>query len=374
MPPPLLRSSERFAFLSPAAISSSVPDRIQTTVVGSYPPIDWLIAQPSQQALRDATAVVLNTQTQAGLDLVADGELYRFDPDHPETNGMIDYFVRPLSGVRHATTRADARAFREKEEMAFREKPAAVVEGPIGPGTLDLVADYERVRTLTGAPLKFTITGPHMLSKTLLDEHYGGDRPALAHALAEAMTDQVAEIDADVVQLDEANLPGAPEDADWAADALNVLLDAAGGTPAVHLCFGNYGGQSIQQGTWEALFGYMNALHADHLVLEFAFRGYDELERFGELRDEIGLGVGVIDIKTTVVEDPDLVAERIETAASMVGPERIAYVHPDCGFWMLPRSVADAKMRALVKGRDLFEGRSSNGASRGAQPSEAAAS
>ena len=29
---------------------------------------------------------------------------------------------------------------------------------------------------------------------------------------------------------------------------------------------------------------------------------------------------------------------------------------PDCGFWMQKRSVADAKMEALVKGRNLFEG------------------
>jgi len=65
----------------------------------------------------------------------------------------------------------------------------------------------------------------------------------------------------------------------------------------------------------------------------------------------------VIDIKTTVVETPELVARRIEAAAKAAGVERIRYVHPDCGFWMLKRSIADAKMRALVKGRDLFEGK-----------------
>jgi 5-methyltetrahydropteroyltriglutamate--homocysteine methyltransferase len=35
----------------------------------------------------------------------------------------------------------------------------------------------------------------------------------------------------------------------------------------------------------------------------------------------------------------------------------LRYVHPDCGFWMLQRSVVDRKIRALVQGRDLFEGR-----------------
>lgn len=318
--------------------------------------MDWFLGSPTQQALRDATAAVLKTQELAGMDLVADGELYRFDVNHPQTNGMIDYFVRPLANVRSAVTRTEEQAFREREEMVFREKPAAVVEGPVGPGTLNLVTDYELVRSLTDHPVKFTITGPHMLSKTLLDEHYD-DRPALAHALAKAMVDQVREIDADVVQFDEANLTGSPEEADWAARALNLLLDAVPKTPAVHLCFGNYGGQSIQEGTWDALLGYMNDLHVDHVILEFARRGYDELHRFGALRSDIGIGLGVIDVKTTVVESPDEVARRIETAAEIVGVDRIEYVHPDCGFWMLKRSIADAKMRALVKGRDLFEGR-----------------
>jgi 5-methyltetrahydropteroyltriglutamate--homocysteine methyltransferase len=343
-----------------------MPDSsIPTTVVGSYPVPSWLVQAPSERAVRDATAVVLKTQEQAGIDLVADGELYRFDVDHPETNGMIEYFVNPLANVRSAITREDARRFREREEMAFREKPAAVVEGPVGPGTLDLVADCERVRPLTDRPLKFTVTGPHMLSKTLLDDHYD-DRPALAHAIAEAMADQVAALDADVVQFDEANLTGAPDEADWAASALNVLLDAVPSRAAVHLCFGNYGGQSIQEGRWEKLVGYLNALHADHVVLEFAFRGYDELHHLKAVRDDLGLGIGVIDIKSTVVESPDAVARRIEAAADVLGPGRIAAVHPDCGFWMLKRSVADAKMRALVRGRDRFEGRASDGASDGA--------
>jgi 5-methyltetrahydropteroyltriglutamate--homocysteine methyltransferase len=34
----------------------------------------------------------------------------------------------------------------------------------------------------------------------------------------------------------------------------------------------------------------------------------------------------------------------------------VRYIHPDCGFWMLKRSIADAKIRALRAGRDRFEG------------------
>jgi 5-methyltetrahydropteroyltriglutamate--homocysteine methyltransferase len=108
---------------------------------------------------------------------------------------------------------------------------------------------------------------------------------------------------------------------------------------------------------WEQLVGFFNQLHLDHLVLEFARRGYGELELFRDLRSDIALGVGVIDIKDNEVESADLVASRIDEAVRILGADRVKWVHPDCGFWMLPRSVADRKMAALVAGRDLALGR-----------------
>jgi 5-methyltetrahydropteroyltriglutamate--homocysteine methyltransferase len=317
---------------------------------------DWLAAYPSQQALEDATMVVLKTQELADIDVVADGELYRFDINHPETNGMIEYFVRPLGNLRSDVTRGDMEVFGKQKGMGFRTRPAAVVEGELDEGVLDLVHAYRRISPLTKSPLKFTVTGPHMLSKTLLDYHYK-DLPLLAHALAAVLAKQIAEIDAAVVQIDEANLPGSPEEWEWAASAINVMLDAVPKIPAVHLCFGNYGGQTIQKGTWDKLMSYMNALHADHVILEFAHRGYNELEFFKGLRPEVGIGLGVVDIKSTVIETPDIIAKRLEDAVLLLGENRVRYIHPDCGFWMLKRSVANAKIRALTLGRNLFEGR-----------------
>jgi 5-methyltetrahydropteroyltriglutamate--homocysteine methyltransferase len=75
------------------------------------------------------------------------------------------------------------------------------------------------------------------------------------------------------------------------------------------------------------------------------------------LDPSIGLGLGVVDIKDNEIESPDLIARRLENAARVLGPDRVRYIHPDCGFWMLQRSVADGKMRALVAGRNQFEGK-----------------
>src|SRR6185503_2458490 len=93
------------------------------------------------QALLDATRVVFNLQRQAGIDLPTDGELYRFDVNHPDTNGMIEYFVQKFGGVRRDGGRRDTAAFRAKTEMRFRNKPAAVVTGPITEGVLNSPED-----------------------------------------------------------------------------------------------------------------------------------------------------------------------------------------------------------------------------------------
>jgi 5-methyltetrahydropteroyltriglutamate--homocysteine methyltransferase len=331
--------------------------RIKTTAVGSYPVPEWLAALPSDQAIIDATRVVIHTQERAGIDLVCDGELSRFDVNHPETNGMIEYFVRPMTGIRTAMRFDELVAYRAQRGMGFRARPPAVVEGPIGPGTLDLPQACARAKSLATRPFKFTLTGPHMLAKTLVDHHYG-KLPELALALGDALAEQVRHIDADVVQVDEANLPGSPDEWPWAAESINRVLRAVKTVAAVHLCFGNYGGQSIQQGTWGKLIDYLNALAVDHVVMETAHRPANELDVFRGLRPDIGLGLGVVDIKSTQIESADLVARGIERAAKILGPERVRYVHPDCGFWMLKRSIADGKIRALVLGRDQYEGRS----------------
>ena len=72
---------------------------IKTTVVCRYPVPTWLRVFSTRESLRDAILAVLKTQELAGIYVVAYGELYRWDINHAETNGMIDYFVRPMSGV-----------------------------------------------------------------------------------------------------------------------------------------------------------------------------------------------------------------------------------------------------------------------------------
>ena len=327
---------------------------IKTTVVGSYTIRGWM-HEPTHQDLVKATKEVVTNLEKLGLDLVCDGELYRFDPNHPETNGMIEYFIGPLEGIRADLEPDELIAYQKKKGMVFRTKPPGIVDDEIKSGTLDLVSPCKRLKDIATKPVKFTMTGPHMLSKTVADKYYNSTE-AIAMAFANVLAGQAAQLNADVIQIDEANLPGHPEESEWALRAINKVLDAVPTTGAVHLCFGNYAGKRVQTGTWDALLRYFDGLHADHIVLECKNRPEDEIEVFKGLSSDIGLGIGVVDIKTNEVETREGIAKDLDRIANIVGPERIKYIHPDCGFWMLERSVADAKIKALVQGRDLFLG------------------
>ena len=64
-----------------------------------------------------------------------------------------------------------------------------------------------------------------MLAKVLADDHYR-DLEALVMALADVLKGQVAGIDAQIIQVDEANVTGHPEDGPIAAAGINRVLEA----------------------------------------------------------------------------------------------------------------------------------------------------
>jgi 5-methyltetrahydropteroyltriglutamate--homocysteine methyltransferase len=89
-----------------------------------------------------------------------------------------------------------------------------------------------------------------------------------------------------------------------------------------------------------------------------AHRPESDLEALKGLDSRLGIGLGVVDIKVNHIETAEEIARAIERAEQALGVGRVRYVNPDCGFWMLKRSIADRKIVALARGRDLYLGRS----------------
>ena len=68
--------------------------------------------------------------------------------------------------------------------------------------------------------------------------------------------------------------------------------------------------------------------------------------------------LGVLDLSTSDVETPEVVADRIRRALPYVPAERLI-VAPDCGMKYLTRDVAFAKLAAMVLGAGLVRARCS---------------
>lgn len=159
----------------------------------------------------------------------------------------------------------------------------------------------------------------------------------------------IAKAGAHVIQIDEPNYSGFPDDLPWAIKALNALVEGVSARIAVHICYGNRYGKPSWEGSYNYLLPGILGAQVQQLTLEFARRGGEDLEIFRELPPRFEVGIGVIDVKTQAVETPDQVAERIRKALEVIPAERL-FILPDCGLLHLPREVAFAKLNAMVEG------------------------
>ena len=124
----------------------------------------------------------------------------------------------------------------------------------------------------------------------------------------------------------------------------------------------------IEPGPWAIarigrLFPHLGRAQVNQLALEFASRELAEIDLLSQLPETMDVAVGLIDVKNTWVEPPELVAERLRTVLRHIDAARVS-VTPDCGFSQTARHIATAKARAMVEGvklvRDELGGRLHN--------------
>jgi 5-methyltetrahydropteroyltriglutamate--homocysteine methyltransferase len=321
---------------------------LPTTVVGSYPVPEWMErlktdyfrGRMSYAQLADvhemAIKAALHDQEQAGIDIVSDGELRR-DND-------IDYFLARIPGIEISDTAKD---FYFDYYEARLGTPL-----PPGPGTpLRLAEDFAFTAAHTPAPVKFSFTGPFSLARRVRGNAYP-DRRDLMLAIAGVLNAEaraLATAGAGLLQIDEPFLAGYPEAAEAAIEAVNVVTADVPVTWALHVCYGNRYARPLWQGHYDFLFPAVNGAHVDQLVLEFARKGYEDLPVLARSGWDRDIGLGVIDVKSSEVEPPGLVADRIRAALGLVPASRLI-INPDCGLRNLPGPVARAKLAAMAAG------------------------
>ena len=87
----------------------------------------------------------------------------------------------------------------------------------------------------------------------------------------------------------------------------------------------------------------------EQFVLDFANREMADIEILKSLPKDKEVQIGVLDIRTMMIESPEEVAARIQKVIKVVPPDRV-YLSTDCGMKNLPRLVAKMKLKALADG------------------------
>lgn len=376
---------------------STTEHSIRTTHVGSLPRPPELVdlferAQQGESIdeerfrdlVADATRKVVQRQADIGIDIANNGEQPRIAFNFYAANRLSGF-----DGESTANFWADLEDYPSYAEKAFdtvdvdlRTRPAATapvtyVGEDAARGEL---AGFKQALEAVDADFEatfITAASPGVVATSLGNEYYDSYDEfvfAVAEAMAEEYTLLAEETDG-YLQVDSGDLweyhrilrdlsdEEYLEAVRTHIEALNQALD---GIPAervrYHACWGNYEGPHHKDIPLETVLPEIYEAEVGTISIEQANpRHQHEYRAFEEypLPDEWALMPGVIDTKTNMIEPPEVVADRIERFADIVGDPTRIIAAPDCGFGTLAglrtvdSEVAWAKLESMVKGAEL---------------------
>ncbi|MBX6311592.1 MAG: methionine synthase [Isosphaeraceae bacterium] len=326
---------------------------LPATVIGSWSFPGWyekfiadVATRPEQfgpvdreEALRDAVRLAVADQLEAGLDRITDGEMSRVDFNL----GFYDYLtgLEPIPLARRWGAPA--------HDQRSKYRAVAPLAAPNGLGTAE---EFRRLRALTDAPAKLPIPGPFTLAGCINGGEVYPDRLAVTEALIPIVNAEMKAAVAagcDFLQLDEPSFACHPDNPEQFLDVIARTIAGVNCYISMHMCFGNYRARAVGWRSYRPLFPHIGRAKVNQLALEFASREMAEVELLAELPETMDVAVGLVDVKNTWIEPPELVAERLRTVLRFVDPRRVS-VTPDCGFSQTARYIAVAKAKAMVEG------------------------
>jgi 5-methyltetrahydropteroyltriglutamate--homocysteine methyltransferase len=377
-------------------------ERILTTHVGSLirpqPLQDFLRAKQAgkpydQKAyatcLTDSVAAVVRDESNAGIDVISDGEFGK-------AISWSMYALERLSGFERRPIKSDtANPFKRGAdrtrfaefyaELDAREGVATQVEaicvGPIGyTGQAELQRDIDNFKAaLKNVKVEeafLPVAAPASVIPDRKNEYYNTDEDLQA-AIAQAMRDEYKMIvDAGfLVQLDDARNavtydrmvpPASFEDyRRWLEKQVDLINFAIEGLPQdrirYHVCWGSWPGPHTSDVPLERIVDLILKVKAGAYVIEGANPRHEhewKVWKNAKLAPGQILIPGVISHATNVVEHPELIAERIVRLAKIIGRENVI-AGTDCGFAQGPfyrrvhPSIMWAKLQSLAEGARL---------------------
>jgi 5-methyltetrahydropteroyltriglutamate--homocysteine methyltransferase len=377
-------------------------ERILTTHVGSLPrPPDLLAMIQAKEGgepfdaeafagrVRSAVAETVRRQAEAGIDILADGEMGRF--------GFIPYVNERLTGLEaRPNPGGEGTWARSREHLAFPEyyswaaqMPGAaggaqrkqwVCTGPIAyKGREVLTRDIENLKVALAQGRHeeafMPAVSPAQLAGWNKNAYYKTDEEFCV-AIADALREEYqAIVDAGLVlQIDDPQLAShytthpeldIAQCRNWASATVELLNHALAGIPPervrYHTCYGINMGPRVHDLELKHIIDIMLQINAGAYSFEAGNPRHEHEWRVWEevdLPQGKALIPGVITHGSNFVEHPEAIAQRIGRFAQVVGRENII-AGADCGFASFSTTcevhptIVWAKLASLAEGARL---------------------
>src|SRR5260221_14312383 len=121
----------------------------------------------------------------------------------------------------------------------------------------------------------------------------------------------------------------------FAVDTVNEVVSGVSGIKiAVHLCRragARARGEHSHGGGYGPILNHLNRLKVHHLTMEFTAPQAGDMAVFKELREDLEIGLGCVDVTPGRIDSAETIAGRVRQALKFLAPERIT-LNPDCGF------------------------------------------
>jgi len=343
-----------------------------TAVVGSLPRPVWLLDLME----RYSPAYVANRREedlQTDWEREAQARFHEKPIGHEELDRGLDRAVEFAIGVQE-TAGIDIITDGELRRRSFTEVVCERVHGfesdRVGGWSSVVTEKLERTGTIvagearyllehTSRPIKITLPSPYLMTQRHWSEEHSRRAYPTRRDFLEALipifqseVNELMELDIAILQFDDpglcllvdeefrANYQDPDDEIRMAVEGTNAVIEDHTGRArqydtllALHLCRAHRKRGIGGTGDYSPILDAILSIHVDQYVMEFAVAEAGGFEVFEgrAFPEDRSIGLGIVDIRSVEIDDPDRIVQRVEQALPYFRPEQI-FLNPDCGF------------------------------------------
>ena len=326
---------------------------LPTSAVSGFPRPHWLqgrvlgsLSEPvyrsnnARVTYEDASKLCAREQEAAGLDVLCDGaQYYEWEAPGFQLEPIFHFIPENLGGFLPYGPPGDGAKYGPfyKAIVADKIEWKRSIFEPV----------VNAMKLSTDKPFKVAFLGPAQQS-ILVDNQYYDDPIDVARDLAVAMNTELKHLVSmglEGVQLIDVLAPYTQDE--WQIEVQDIMFEGVDCLKFWHVCYGSVDGQ---RDVFEAKTREMIPLFAkspvDVIHVESCSAEFNDLDAYRDFPEDKVLGLGVVDAKNSIVETPEVIADRIRERLEYVPADRFL-VSPDCGLGYFSRTTAYAKLHAM---------------------------